>query len=144
MAKLLNSLPPGYPSGTCTPTTPKPNTIWSTAVAMVNCDQNTNQGGPSRGVYGLFANADALNKAFADDTTADNVQLVTCPGADKNPNDWHHPDTPTVKAGEIACATYKGHPNLVWSNQSKLLLCDVFGDPPTIDELHTWWGDYGG
>jgi serine/threonine-protein kinase len=72
------------------------------------------------------------------------VVLATCPGADKNPNDWHHPDTPTVKAGQIACATYKGTPNLIWSNQAKLMLCDVFGDPPAIEDLHTWWGNYGG
>ncbi len=143
-AKLLSSLPAGYPAGVCTPTTPKPTSIWASAVAMVDCGQNINEGGPSKGVYGLFPNAAALSKAFTDDIGADNVSLMNCPGAGSSPDGWHHDKTPTVTAGQIACDTYKGQTNLVWSNQDKLLLADVFGDPPAIDELHTWWSNYGG
>jgi serine/threonine kinase PknH len=143
-SRLLSLLPAGYPAGACAPTTPPPQSIWHNVEAMVTCDQNTNAGGPSKGFYGLFRNPDALNTAFTDDTHVENLVLVNCPGADRNPNDWHHPDTPTVKAGEIACATYKGHPNMVWSNQAKLMLCDVLGDPPAIEDLHTWWSNYGG
>ena len=143
-ARLLSMLPAGYPAGACTPTTPKPNTIWASALAMVDCGQNTNQGGPSKGVYGLFSNADVLTKAFNDDIGADNVSLMNCPGAGSSPDGWHHDNSPTVTAGQIACATYKGHPNLIWSNQGKLILCDVFGDPPAIEDLHTWWSKYGG
>jgi serine/threonine kinase PknH len=139
-SKLLSVLPAGYPTGTCTPTTPKTDSIWVNAVAMVDCDQNTSPGGPSRAVYGLFANADVLKKAFDDDVSA--VQLMNCPDGGPSPDSWHYDKTPTVVAGMIACGTYKDHPNLIWSNQSKLVLSDVFGDPPTIDELHTWWAKY--
>ena len=135
-------LPAGYPSGTCTATTPKPNSIWVNVLAMVDCDQNTLQGGPSRAVYGLFANPDVLKKAFDDDIAA--VQLTNCPGEGPSPDGWHHDKTPTVTAGMIACGTYKNHPNVIWSNQAKLILCDVFGDPPAIEDLHTWWTKYGG
>ena len=124
-------LPAGYPSGTCTPTTPKPNSIWVNAVAMVDCGQNTNPGGPSRAVYGLFANPDVLNKAFNDDIA--DVQLMNCPGEGQSPDSWHYDKTPTVTAGMVACATYKNQPNVIWSNQAKLMLSDVFGDPPAID-----------
>ena len=139
---LLSMLPAGYPSGTCTPTTPKSNSIWANAVAMVDCGQNINQGGPSRAVYGLFANPDALKKAFDEDVA--DVQLMNCPGAGSSPDGWHHDSTPTVTAGLIACATYKNHPNVIWSNQAKLMLSDVYGDHPAIEDLHTWWTKYGG
>ncbi len=141
-SKLLSLLPAGYPSGTCRPTTPKSTSIWVNAVAMVDCDQNINQGGPSRAVYGLFANPDLLKKAFDDDIA--DVQLINCPGAGPSPDGWHHDSTPTVTAGMIACGTYKNHPNVIWSNQDKLMLCDVYGDPPAIEDLHTWWTNYGG
>ncbi|OBF55068.1 protein kinase [Mycobacterium sp. 852002-53434_SCH5985345] len=140
--KLLGMLPAGYPSGACTPATPKSNSIWVNALAMVDCDQNTNQGGPSRAVYGLFANTDLLKKAFDDDVAA--VQLMNCPGAGTSPDGWHHDSTPSVTAGMIACGTYKNHPNVIWTNEAKLMLCDVYGDPPAIEDLHTWWTNYGG
>ncbi len=142
--RLLGMLPAGYPSGTCTPTTPKPNSIWANALAMVDCGQNTKQGGPSHGVYGLFANRDLLKTAFNDDIHAENVQLMNCPGAGSSPDGWHHDSTPTVTVGMIACATYKNRPNVIWSNEAKLMLNDVFGDPPAIADLHTWWTHYGG
>lgn len=141
---LLSLLPAGYPAGACTPTTPKPNSIWAGALAMLDCGQNTNPGGPSKGVYGLFDNPDELTNAFNQDIHADNVTLTNCPGAGPSPDGWHHDNSPTVTAGQIACATYKGQTNLIWSNQAKLILCDVFGDPPVIDDLHAWWSKYGG
>ncbi|OBH88518.1 serine/threonine-protein kinase [Mycobacterium sp. E2733] len=141
-SKLLGMLPAGYPSGACTPATPRSNSIWVSALAIIDCDQNTNQGGPSRAVYGLFASTDVLKKAFDDDVAA--VQLMNCPGAGASPDGWHHDSTPTVTAGMIACGTYKNHPNVIWTNEAKLMLCDVYGDPPAIEDLHTWWTNYGG
>ncbi|MBW0012546.1 serine/threonine-protein kinase [Mycobacterium sp.] len=140
-SNLLSSLPAGYPDGACTPTTPAANSIWIHAVAMVDCDQNTNPGGPSRAVYGLFPNADSLKRAFDDDVSA--MQLANCPDGGSSPETWHYDQTPTEIAGMLACGTYKNHPNLIWSNQAKLVLSDVFGDPPTIEALHGWWAKYG-
>jgi serine/threonine protein kinase len=140
-SKLLSSLPSGYASGVCTPTTPKPNSIWVNALAMVDCGQNSQPGGPSRAVYGLFANPGALKQAFDDDIAAG--QLMDCPGGSSSPGGWHFDQTPDVTAGMIACGTYKNHPNITWTNESKLMLSDVFGDPATIEDLHTWWTKYG-
>jgi serine/threonine kinase PknH len=33
---------------------------------------------------------------------------------------------------------------VIWSNQARLILCDVYGDPPAIEDLHTWWTKFGG
>ncbi|CDO90007.1 protein kinase [Mycobacterium triplex] len=140
--QLLTLIPPGYPSGVCAPATPKPNTVWSDALAVLDCDQNTNPGGPSKARYGLFANPSVLKDATDADIKL--LTLATCPGETNNPQTWQHPNAPKVDVGVVACGTYDNHPNMVWSNTVKLLLCDVFGDPPTIDELHTWWTKYGG
>jgi serine/threonine protein kinase len=142
--KLMSLLPAGYSTGTCTPTTPKPTSIWAKAVAMVNCDQNSKEGGPSKAVYGLFSNPDILKKAFQDDITADGAVLMNCPGQGSSPDGWHHDSNPDVTAGQIACATYKNHPNIIWSNTANLMLCDVFGDPPAIGDMYTWWTKNGG
>jgi serine/threonine-protein kinase len=140
--QLLSLVPPGYPGGTCTSATPKPNTVWSDALAVVDCDQNTNPGGPSKARYALFANPSVLKDATDADIKL--LTLATCPGGTNNPETWQHPNAPKVDVGVVACGTYNNHPNMVWSNQVKLLLCDVFGDPPTIEELHTWWTKFGG
>ena len=141
--KLRAALPSGYAPGVCKATTPKPSSIWVNAVAMLDCGQNTSQGGPARAVYGLFADVDTLNKAFTDDIGANGSQLMNCPGEGPSPDSWHYDKTPTDTAGQIACATYKNQANVIWSNTAKLTLSDTFSDG-TIDDLHTWWSKYSG
>ncbi len=139
--RLISLLPPGYLPGTCTPATPESGSIWVHAVAMVTCGQNTQPGGPSRATYGLFATPYRLKKAFDDDIG--NVSLVNCPGEGRSPVSWHYDETPNDKAGLIACGTYNTHPNVIWSNDARLMLSDVTGDPATVEDLHTWWDAYG-
>ncbi|CDO88616.1 protein kinase [Mycobacterium triplex] len=140
-ARLISLLPPGYLAGTCTPATPESGSIWTNAVAMVSCGQNTQPGGPSKATYGLFPTPDLLKKSFTDDIA--NVSLVNCPGEGASPVSWHYDQTPNEMAGLIACGTYNGHPNVIWTNEEKLMLSDVAGDPATVEDLHTWWDAYG-
>jgi serine/threonine kinase PknH len=140
-ARLLSLLPPGYIAGACTPATPESGSLWTTAVAMVSCGQNTQPGGPSHATYGLFPTPDQLKKAFNDDIG--NVSLVNCPGEGPSPVGWHYDETPKVVAGMIACGTYNDRANVIWTNDQKLMLSDVAGDPATVKDLHTWWDNYG-
>jgi serine/threonine kinase PknH len=140
-SKLMSMLPKGYPAGTCTSTTPSANSIWEGSTAMVKCGQNTSPGGPTKAIYGLFPDLGSLKKAFNDDIAA--VQLMNCPGEGASPDGWHYKNSPTVTAGMIACGTYKNQPNVIWSNESKLMLNDVFGGTANIEELHNWWGKNG-
>lgn len=140
-ARLISLLPPGYLPGTCTPATAESGSIWAQAVAMVTCGQNTQPGGPTRATYGLFGTPDRLKKAFDDDVG--NVSLVNCPGEGRSPVSWHYDETPNDMAGLIACGSYNGHPNVIWSNDARLMLSDVTGDPATVEDLHTWWDAYG-
>ena len=140
-SNLLSLLPKGYPTGACKPATPKADSIWLNSLAMAECDQNTKPGGPSHAVYGLFANQDVLKKAFDDDVAV--VQLANCPDGKPSPGSWHYEQTPNETAGMFACATYQDHPNLIWTNNDSLILSDVFGDPPTMQDLDGWWAKYG-
>ena len=140
-ARLLSLLPPGYIAGACTPATPESGSLWTNAVAMVSCGQNTQPGGPSHATYGLFPTPDNLKKAFNDDIG--NVSLVNCPGEGQSPVGWHYDETPKVVAGMIACGTYNDRANVIWTNDQKLMLSDVSGDPATVNDLHTWWDNYG-
>jgi serine/threonine protein kinase len=140
-ARLLSLLPPGYLAGVCTPATPESGSIWVNVIAMVSCGQNTQPGGPSHATYGLFPTPDRLKKAFTNDIG--NVSLVNCPGEGTSPVSWHYDQTPNEMAGLIACGTYNGHPNVVWTNDEKLMLSDVTGDPATVEDLHTWWDANG-
>ncbi len=140
-ARLISLLPPGYLAGTCTPATPESGSIWVNAAVMVTCGQNTQPGGPSHATYGLFPTPDRLKRAFNDDIA--NVSLVNCPGEGRSPVSWHYDETPNEMAGLIACGTYNNHPNVIWTNEEKLMLSDVSGDPATIKDLHTWWDAYG-
>ncbi len=42
----------------------------------------------------------------------------------------------------IACATFDGKPNVMWTNEDTLLLADTFGDG-TVDDLFQWWRNHG-
>jgi serine/threonine kinase PknH len=143
-SRLLSMLPAGS-SGTCTPKTPAPNGLFAKALAEVTCGQNTNEGGPSEAIYLLFADANALNKAFYDDTHVTGLDPMSCPGSGPSPQPWQHPTRPTVNAGMVTCATYSSgtnynnRTNLIWSDEDELMLGDVYGDPPNLDKLYQWW-----
>ena len=68
---------------------------------------------------------------------------MNCPGEGHSPVSWHYDQTPNDMAGLIACSTYNNHPNVIWTNDQKLMLSDVSGDPATVEDLHTWWDAYG-
>jgi serine/threonine-protein kinase len=140
-ARLMSLLPPGYVAGTCVPDIPESGTIWVQAQAVVTCGSNSQAGGPSHATYALFASPDRLKRAFNDDIA--DVALVKCPGEKRSPTTWHNDETPNDTAGMIACGTYNNHPNVGWTNDAKLVLSDVAGDPATIEDLHTWWDANG-
>ena len=71
-----------------------------------------------------------------------NEELLECPGSGlDSPTTWHYTDTPDDVAGKVACGTYNGNPDLVWTNDEELLLVDAQG--PDLAELHEWWIEFG-
>ena len=129
-AQLLQLLPAGT-SG-CEPVSPP------TAGALVTaeCATSSIPGGPVAQRYSLFADRDTLNGGFQEAMKEDSA-LVPCPGsAVRSPTTWHHTATAQQVEGQIACGTYGGGPDVLWTKDSALLLGDAQG--PKLDELHQW------
>ena len=92
-----------------------------------------------RARYSLFANKETLAQQFASSIEED--ELTRCPGADADsPVTWHFKSAPDSVAGSVACGTYQGNADVIWTQDDDLLLADVQSDD--IDELHTWWLNY--
>jgi hypothetical protein len=135
-ARLLNLLPHGYGPGACKPIDPVTD-----ALATVDCDKNTEPGGPDVARYSLFPDRTTLDKHF-DSATKEDDEMVMCPGASvQSPTTWHYTSTPDNVEGQVACGTYKGGPDVLWTRNTDLLLAD--GQGPDLGALHQWWLKYG-
>lgn len=135
-AQLLALVPQGYPTSVCeVASPPAPG-----ALATVDCGLSTQPGGPHAARYSLFADVDQLAQHFAA-SAAESEEIFACPGSDMDsPADWNYKRSPDVVAGQVACGSYQGNADVMWTQNDELLLADVQG--PNIDELHTWWLNY--
>lgn len=135
-AQLMALIPTGYPTSVCEKAVPPA----PGALATVDCRQSTQPGGPAAARYSLFANRDALAQQF-DSSTQENEELLRCPGADADsPITWHYQATPDTVAGTIACGTYQGNADIVWTQDDDLLLADI--QSSDMEALHNWWLNY--
>jgi serine/threonine-protein kinase len=135
-ARLLTLLPDGYGPDACKPIDPVTD-----ALATVDCDKNTEPGGPDVARYSLFPDQTTLDRHF-DGATKEDDEMVMCPGANvQSPTTWHYTSTPDKTEGQVACGTYKGGPDVLWTRNTDLLLAD--GQGPDLGALHQWWLKYG-
>lgn len=130
--RLLGVVPSGYAS--CEPLRPP----ISGALATVECGQNSNPGGPATASYSLFQTVDALEEAFRQSNDEDTLQQ--CPGGADSPGTWDFDSTPDQVEGWVACGTYEGTPDIMWTKSSDLMLGIAQGE--NLDALHQWWVDY--
>jgi serine/threonine-protein kinase len=139
-SKLLAVLPDDYDAGVCKPVHPPA----TDALATVDCGKTNTPSGPAVARYSLFPDQATLDAHF-NDAIAQNAELVKCPGSDlASPSAWGYnatPDQPDQKAGQVACGTFDGNPDVTWTKDADLVLADVQG--PNLDELHQWWDDIG-
>lgn len=133
-ARLNQLLPPGYPSGACTPIPPLQG-----ALAKVSCDRNTDPGGPPSATYTLLRDNTALRAAF--DDAIQNASVVNCPGAIQSPGPWRRNATPNVVSGTLVCAIQQGRPTVNWTDDADLLFSAAQSGPggPTLEQLYAWW-----
>ncbi|MDY6995952.1 MAG: hypothetical protein SW019_05115 [Actinomycetota bacterium] len=135
--QLMGLLSVGHDPSNCEPVLPPAGT----ALATVDCEQSTIAGGPANTRYSLFGDLSTLDAGF-DAATGVNEELLPCPGTGiDSPTTWHYTDTPDDVAGKVACGTYNGTPDLVWTNDATLVLADAQG--PDLADLHTWWLEFG-
>jgi serine/threonine protein kinase len=135
-AQLVALIPPGYPTSVCEAATPPA----PGALATVDCRQSDQPGGPAAARYSIFANKDMLAQQF-NSSLQENEEILRCPGAGADsPITWHYEASPDDVAGSIACGTYQGNADIVWTQDDDLLLADVQSD--NMDDLHGWWLNY--
>jgi hypothetical protein len=135
-ARLMSLLPDGYDPSACKPIDPVTD-----ALATVDCQKNTNPGGPDVARYSLFPDQATLDRHFTTATKEDD-QLLMCPGSNvQSPTTWHYTSTPDKVEGQVACGTYKGGPDVMWTRNADLMLAD--GQGADLAALHSWWLKYG-
>ncbi len=138
-SKLLAALPDDYDTGICKPVHPPA----TDALATVDCGKTNSPGGPAVTRYSLFADQATLDKRFSD-AIAQNTELLKCPGSDvDSPSAWGYNSSanPDEKAGQVACGTFHGNPDVTWTKDADLLLADAQGQ--NMEELHDWWNNVG-
>ncbi|OFJ55088.1 serine/threonine-protein kinase [Mycolicibacterium grossiae] len=133
---LLALIPSTYPTSVCeVASPPAPG-----ALATVDCGQSTQPGGPNAARYSLFGDRDQLDQHF-NESIAENDELFRCPGsATESPADWNYERAPDVVAGQVACGTYQGNADVMWTQHDELVLADV--QSTDMNALHDWWLNY--
>jgi hypothetical protein len=133
--RLLKLLPSGYSPGACTPAKQRV----TDALSTLECDENSEPGGPTSSQYSLFSDPAALAAHFQSTLNEDVVS--NCPGDSESATTWHYQDTPNLTAGRVGCGTYQNNPDITWTKDDQLLLGE--GQGPDINALHQWWAKYG-
>ena len=134
--KLMALIPPGYPTSVCeVASPPAPG-----ALATIDCQKSVQPDGPEIARYSLFATRDELQLHF-DEGLKQNDEVLRCPGSDlDSPQDWHFKRDPDGVAGQVACGTYQGNADVMWTQVDDLMLADV--QSSNLDGLHNWWLNY--
>jgi serine/threonine-protein kinase len=136
-AKLMALIPSGYPTSVCEVASPPV----TGSLATIDCRKSVQPNGPEEAHYLLFATQALLQQHF-DEALKSNDEVLRCPGGDQDsPHEWHYDDESNTVGGQVACGTYKGRPDIQWSQVDDLMLADVqsSGD---LGSLYDWWLNY--
>jgi serine/threonine kinase PknH len=129
--KLMKDLSNGYGPSTCKAGAD----LTVNSVAVVDCTQNTLEGGPAGARYIRYRNpvdlGDRFTALIGDDET------FPCVPGEPAPQAWHYNATPDATAGNVSCGTFKGTPELIWTNNAKLLMVSAQGSD--INAMYQWW-----
>ena len=130
---LVASLSKGYSASNCTSQTA------NGVLALMQCGQNADTGGPVFGKYLLFANAADLASAFTSGITLDT--LANC-GEAHSPTTWHQGSTGN-SAGQVACGTYQGQAEVIWTTTATNVLGLIRASNGDTAALYQWWHNNG-
>jgi len=135
--ELMRLLPAGYPAGSC-----KAVAAPKSLRAQVDCDTNSDPGGPMSATYRLVKDKAALDAAFND--IVGRSTRVNCPGNIQSPGPWRRNATPDKASGTLFCGLQGDRPTVAWTDDARLLISSVQAGPqaPTFDELYAWWSSH--
>ncbi|OBK22570.1 serine/threonine protein kinase [Mycobacterium asiaticum] len=129
---LAESLSKGYSLSNCTPAAQPPAGV----AAAINCGQNADSAGPVKATYLLFNNADDLDGGFTN--SIKDESLTACGNSGQSPTTWHQGNPPAT-AGKIACGTYQGAAEIIWSTDAKNVLSLIRASNADVPALYQWW-----
>jgi serine/threonine-protein kinase len=129
---LYAALPPGFTKKNCHPA----EDPVAGGVATLNCDAVPN--GPTFGRFVQFPTQAALDNAFDDFTSEDELQ--PCPGMSGTPGVWSYKQN-TAPDGKVACGTFQGKADLIWSENAPLMLGNISGS--SVESLYDYWSGGG-
>jgi hypothetical protein len=134
---LMRLLPAGYPAGSCKPVAARKGML-----AQVNCETNSDQGGPMTATYSLVKDRATLDAAF--NAVVAGSTRVNCPGNIQSPGPWRRNATPDKTSGTLFCGLRDDRPTVAWTDEPRLVVSVVQAGPkaPTFDELYAWWSSH--
>jgi hypothetical protein len=132
---LAGSLSKGYSLNNCTP-----QTLTSGELAALTCGQSPDSAGPVQAKYILFGSPDDLAGSFKA-SIKDDV-LGACGDSGQSPTIWHQ-GSATTNAGQVACGTYQGAAEIIWTTDAKNILSYIRGSNTDVPALYQWWRTNG-
>ncbi|AKN15341.1 hypothetical protein [Mycobacterium haemophilum] len=131
---LAGSLSKGYNSNNCSSQTPP-----SGVLAVLECGQNADPDGPVKARYLLFSNGSDMASSFT--TSIGSDTLADC-GDVKSPTVWHQGSS-TDSAGQVACGTYHGSAEVIWTADAKNVLGVIDAADGNVPKIYAWWQKNG-
>jgi serine/threonine-protein kinase len=129
--RLMEMLSEGFGPSNCAAA----RELTAGAIAVVDCTQNTLDGGPKSARYFLYANASDLADQFT--ATIGGNTTFPCEKGESAPQEWRYESETGPVAGQASCGTLNGTPQLVWTETDELLMASAQG--PDINGLLTWF-----
>jgi hypothetical protein len=130
---LAGSLSKGYTVDNCT-SQPPPNGV----LATIHCGQSPDPNGPAMATYLLFGNTADATGSFK--TSIKDMTLTNC-GDAQSPTVWGQQQGAT--AGQVACGTYQGAAEIIWTTDAKNVLSLVRASNADVGALYSWWRTRG-
>lgn len=130
---LLGALSKGYSSSNCTPKE------LAGVPAALECGQNADANGPVKAMYMLYKDAGDLEAGF--NVSIKDESLTQCGDSGLSPTTWHL-GSDTI-AGQVACGTYQGGAEIIWTTNAKNVLSYIRGSNSDVPALFQWWKTNG-
>jgi hypothetical protein len=134
--KLMGLVSKGYGPANCKAIP----TEWQGQLAKVECQVNDDPAGPDWAMFVLYGDPNDLKSDFKG--AVGNDQTLPCvPGGDSKPHTWNYGQNSTDVAGWVACGTFNGTAEVIWTNNAKDLLGVIEGND--LADLYQWWQTNG-
>ncbi|GAB3027865.1 serine/threonine protein kinase [Mycobacterium bourgelatii] len=133
---LASTLSKGYSLSNCIVEDPAPGGT----LAAISCQESPDPNGPVKATYLLYNNPEDLSASFKN--SIKDVETTACGDSGKSPTTWRQGNAQSP-AGQVACGTYQGAAEIIWTTDAKNVLSYVKGHNTDVQALYQWWRTNG-